>query len=552
MERYREAEAIVSTRTRGLGPKLSTLSDDLMLTVLGCLDGKDLARFSGASRAAYVMANHADLWRSLVLGTMEDRMKFDEVKGSWRHTWLQSARPAGWEACPRHVPIQVRGIYSDALYKPWACANLSAPEHWLRTCSIPRVAAEDLSVERFEREFEVPNRPVIITGLASKWPAMNCWSPADLERRFGDRTFVAGGFRLTMGEYIRYAAVAQDDQPLYLFDRRSMTTAPELLEEYTVPPYFAEERDCFTALGEHRPARRWLIVGPDRSGSTFHKDPNSTCAWNAVAHGRKRWIMYPPDTAPPGVHATDDGMEVAAPIALTEWLLDFYAAAAAERAKSVRAATRAAAAAAAAAAASPKATAPASSAAAQPDAKRHCGEEEAAPASVTAAAYPLEATCEKGEIMFVPRGWWHTAVNIGAAVAVTQNYVPPCGAWHAWRFMLDKTDQVTGVPCEEAKLMGARFAAAMKEKMPKVWRAVEAKQAEAEATFEANTRVRVAKRWLDAVRPGAAAHGTPRVDTVSTGGAAGSSALPGASPFGFGFGAPAAAAPAPAGASPFG
>ena len=41
-------------------------------------------------------------------------------------------------------------------------------------------------------------------------------------------------------------------------------------------------------------------MGPSRSGSTFHKDPNSTSAWNAVIRGSKKWIMYPPGITPPG------------------------------------------------------------------------------------------------------------------------------------------------------------------------------------------------------------------------------------------------------------
>lgn len=36
-----------------------------------------------------------------------------------------------------------------------------------------------------------------------------------------------------------------------------------------VPEYFAE--DLFSVLGNRRPDYRWLIVGPPKSGSSFHK-----------------------------------------------------------------------------------------------------------------------------------------------------------------------------------------------------------------------------------------------------------------------------------------
>lgn len=48
---------------------------------------------------------------------------------------------------------------------------------------------------------------------------------------------------------------------------------------------------CFTPP---QPACRWLIIGPHRSGSSFHVDPNATCAWNAVVSGAKKWILFPP------------------------------------------------------------------------------------------------------------------------------------------------------------------------------------------------------------------------------------------------------------------
>jgi len=61
-----------------------------------------------------------------------------------------------------------------------------------------------------------------------------------------------------------------DDQPLYLFDKRFGDAAPELLEAYEPPRWFAD--DLFAFL-EERPDWRWLIVGGARSGSAWHRDP---------------------------------------------------------------------------------------------------------------------------------------------------------------------------------------------------------------------------------------------------------------------------------------
>lgn len=63
--------------------------------------------------------------------------------------------------------------------------------------------------------------------------------------------------------------------------------APDLLKDYTVPHIFPE--DYFDVLEtDQRPPYRWLIIGPERSGASWHVDPGLTSAWNTLLCGRKR------------------------------------------------------------------------------------------------------------------------------------------------------------------------------------------------------------------------------------------------------------------------
>jgi hypothetical protein len=98
-------------------------------------------------------------------------------------------------------------------------------------------------------------------------------------------------------------------------------------------------------------------------------DPNSTSAWNAVVSGRKKWLLYPPHVVPPGVHASPDGADVATSVSLIEWFLNFY-----------------------------------------DETRQH-------------KVKPVECIVSAGELLFVPRGWWHMAINLDPGVAITQNFV---------------------------------------------------------------------------------------------------------------------------------
>ncbi|KAG5475627.1 hypothetical protein LSCM4_04209 [Leishmania orientalis] len=265
----------------------------------------------------------------------------------------------------------------------------------------PVMRCSRISVAEFHARFEKPNVPVVITDVATEWPLFKI-----LQGRFANLAdkkdaLVRSGCPVTsplrceytymsLEDYVHYATEQSDERPIYMFDAEfgSVLDAERL---YTVPPYFARD-DFFSALGDRRPKFRWIIAGPRRAGSSFHVDPNYTNAWNANMTGRKRWLLFPPGATPPGVVPSADMAEVATPVSLTEWLLNYYDASLQEL--------------------------------------QHCG---------------YECICEPGDIIFVPCGWWHYVINLEDSIAITQNYVSRCNLPKVIKFLRAMKRSISGI-----------------------------------------------------------------------------------------------------------
>ncbi len=312
---------------------------------------------------------------------------------------------------PLHNPIVVAGVYSDLLHRSWAsrmCDLTTACPGFYNPCEVPRVSRSKMPVEHFLLIYESKNKPVIITDIVTEWTAYKMWGNWEyLEEKSGNKTFRATSAtaslaaQFSLSQYRKYCESAKEEAPLYFFDRDFLNSIG-VSSDYDIPEYFDpiadHGTDLFRLFGEHRrPDYRWLIIGPKRSGSMFHIDPNQTHAWNAAIKGRKKWIFYPPGVTPPGVIASMDGADVTMPISTGEWLLSFW---------SFHLLAKQ-----------------------DPDPSKR----------------PMECILHPGELIFVPHNWWHMVINLDESIALTYNYLSSTNLVDCLYFLKHKLDQISGV-----------------------------------------------------------------------------------------------------------
>ena len=264
------------------------------------------------------------------------------------------------------------------------------------TEDLPRVNVRTISADEFRQRYEAPRVPCILTHAMDSWPCFtqgseHKWTWEGLRSRFGHHKFKVGSdddgyaVRLRFCHFCDYVedtaghGAAADDSPLYVFDgtfaERDGSAA--LLRDYTPPAFFAD--DLFALVGEtRRPPYRWVVFGPQRSGSALHIDPLATSAWNALCCGRKRWVLIPPCVPRAAVKPKN----IPDPSEAVSWFTHVL----------------------------PQCLAP---------------------------DWPhgrvLQCIQQPGEIMFVPAGWWHAVLNLDHTLAVTQNVTTPANFQAAWR-----------------------------------------------------------------------------------------------------------------------
>lgn len=161
--------------------------------------------------------------------------------------------------------------------------------------SIDRIAAP--SPEEFERRYQEPGRPVLVSGVVDKWPAASLWSPDFLRAEVG-QNMVPVSFMSTTGDYagaVRkkmplseyVAALSQDDEgsggKVYLGEVSLEKFFPQLLA-HVERPAFVRHEDPLNAV---------LYFGK-KQFSQLHYHPLGSATLCQV-YGRKRVWLYPPE-----------------------------------------------------------------------------------------------------------------------------------------------------------------------------------------------------------------------------------------------------------------
>ena len=328
-------------------------------------------------------------------------------KGTWRRSWQASlsSRPHLSLLCTPDCS----NLHTDLLHRPFFCARVPLTP-FSQGISPQNLIPKLSDIGEFDFATKWSSAPFILTDPVKAWPIFRSWSFDLLLHKYGTIEFQAEAVTWSLRSYVEYLSDNTDESPLYLFDKSFRQKMSIDQDAYKVPECFGI--DLFNVLGRQRPDHAWLIIGPERGGSTFHKDPNATSAWNAVIRGAKYWIMFPPDSPPPGVYVSQDQSEVTSPLSITEWLLGFHA-----QARNM------------------------------PGCK--------------------EGVCEEGEILHVPAGWWHLVFNLEEGIAVTQNFVPQQHLASVLDFLKNKPEQVSGFS-DDIESPFELFVMRMKEDYPDI------------------------------------------------------------------------------------
>lgn len=153
--------------------------------------------------------------------------------------------------------------------------------------SLSRISC-DISPEQFLQEYEFTRTPVMLVGCDEDWPAKTEWTLEKLSERFGNDDSTTWRSKtldtpqdfddLTWMEFINEM---RQNRTAYIFDDLDDEAKLSIEDDYSWPKPFVDkdlyELDFPPGFG----SRHWIGLGNKGSGTSPHKDPFGTDAWNS-------------------------------------------------------------------------------------------------------------------------------------------------------------------------------------------------------------------------------------------------------------------------------
>ncbi|PYS93349.1 MAG: cupin-like domain-containing protein [Acidobacteria bacterium] len=265
--------------------------------------------------------------------------------------------------------------------------------------SVPRIVRP--APRAFLREFLARRRPVVITGVADRWPAISRWDAAYFKRtlpevevrveiwdREGPGNDPADYLKsvrrrpMSLGELLdRIQASGRDSRNYYLAQYPILEAAPGLLDDVHPPEeYMRVGAFIPRALARRMRLEPALWMGPAGAVTTLHFD--STHNLFAQIAGKKKVILIPPAESDLVYYPCREfGMNLHfSPVDVEH-----------------------------------------------PDLSRH---------PLFARATPLEVTVEPGEMLFIPATWWHYLRALEPAISLNFWWNTPATLWGPPRHLL--------------------------------------------------------------------------------------------------------------------